>query len=127
MKNDTQNPSVNEAAGKKQANPKAGAAPANGQKSGDAQTKRHSGERASLPGERAEGEGMIAPDPEADPTKLEGEGSYTATRRYDEGVERSVAEGKTDELARKAAAALDGPEGDELRKAEQAAKNGQTT
>ena len=120
MKNDTHNPSVNKAAGKKQANPQAGAASANGQKSGDAQTKRQAGERA-------EGEGMIAPDPEADPTQLEGEGSYTATRRYDEGVERSVAEGKTDELARKAAAALDGPEGDDLRKAEQAAKNGHTT
>lgn len=122
MKNDTQNPSVNEAASKKQG----GAAPAAGQKQGDAQAKRHSVERASLPGERAEGEGMIAPDPEADATQLEGEGSYTATRRYDEGVERSVAEGKTDELARKAAAALDGPEGDELRKAEQAAKRGHT-
>lgn len=122
MKNDTHNPSVNEAAGKKQAN--ADAAPANGQKSGDAQPKRHSVERASLPGERAEGEGMIAPDPEA---ALEGEGSYTATRRYDEGVERSVAEGKTDELAKKAAEALDGPEGDELRNAERAAKQGHTT
>jgi len=127
MKNDTQNPSVNQAAGKKQAATTAGAPPAKGQKSGDAQTKRHSGERASLPGERAEGEGMIAPDPEVDPSKLEGEGSYTATRRYDEGVERSVAEGKTDELARKAAAALDGPEGDELRNAEQAAKHGHTS
>jgi len=113
MKND--NPSVNEAASKNQGNP---------QTPGEAQTKRHSGERASLPGERAEGEGMIAPDPEGDPKQLEGEGSYTATRRYDEGVERSVAEGKTDELAQKAAAALDGPEGAELRKAEQAAKQG---
>lgn len=127
MKNDTQNPSVNEAAGKNQANPKADAAPANGQKSGDAHATRHSGERASLPGERAEGEGMLAPDSEADPAQLEGEGSYTATRRYDEGVERSVTEGKTDELAKKAAAALDGPEGEELRKAEQAAKHGHTT
>ena len=125
MKNDTHNPSANAAAGKKQAAAKAGAKPA-GQKPGDAQAKRHNGERASLPGERAEGEGMIAPDPEADPTQLEGEGSYTATRRYDEGVERSVAEGKTEELASKAAAALDGPEGDELRKAEQAAKHGHT-
>jgi len=124
MKNDTHNPSVKEAAGKKQAAAKSGAAPANAQKPGDAHATRHSGERASLPGERAEGEGMIAPAPEDDTSRVEGEGSYTATRRYDEGVERSVADGKTDELARKAAAALDGPEGDELRKAEQAAKNG---
>lgn len=124
MKNDTHNPSTKEAAAKKPAAAKTGAAPVNRQKPGDAQAKRHNGERASLPGERAEGEGMIAPDSENDLSKLEGEGSYTATRRYDAGVERSVAEGKTDELARKAAAALDGPEGDELRKAEQAAKQG---
>ncbi len=124
MKNDTHNPSTKEAAARKPGAAKTGEAPANGQKPGDAQAKRHNGERASLPGERAEGEGMIAPDSENDPSKLEGEGSYTATRRYDDGVERSVAEGKTDELARKAAAALDRPEGDELRKAEQAAKQG---
>lgn len=84
--------------------------------------KRPTGERASLSGERAEGEGMIAPEPADE--GVEGEGSYTATRRYDEGVARSVAAGKTDELGKKAAAALDGPEGDELRKAEKAAKQG---
>jgi hypothetical protein len=73
----------------------------------------------SLDAERAEGEGMIAPVPE-----VEGEGSYTATRRYDEGVARSVAEGDAKRLADEAAAALDGPEGDELRRAEKAAKQG---
>lgn len=127
MKNDTANANTNEAAGQKQAAMKPGAAPANGQRTSELHTKRLSGERASLAGERAEGEGMIAPDSDDDLSQVEGEGSYTATRRYDEGVERSIADGKTDELARKAAAALDGPEGDELRKAEQAAKQGHST
>jgi hypothetical protein len=84
--------------------------------------KRPGGERPSLPGERAEGEGMIAPEP-AD-TGVEGEGSYTATHRYDDGVARTVAAGKTEELGKAAAKALDGPEGDELRAAEKAAKQG---
>lgn len=57
-------------------------------------------------------------------TVVEGEGSYTATHNYERGLEKSVAEGKSDELARAAQKAYDGPEGDKLRKAEQAAKNG---
>lgn len=81
--------------------------------------KKNAKERASLPGERAEGEGMIAPPP-----KVEGEGSYVATRRYDDGVARSVAAGKTEALAKEASEALDGPEGDELRAAEREAKKG---
>lgn len=55
-------------------------------------------------------------------SKVEGEGSYTASRRYRKGLEKSVAAGKTDELARKAQKAYDGKEGKELRKAEQTAK-----
>ncbi|MEP7121119.1 MAG: hypothetical protein ABJE95_09425 [Byssovorax sp.] len=98
------------------------AADAKGAKAPDAHAKRPTGERASLPGERAESEGMIAP-PSTD-AGVEGEGSYTATRHYDEGVARSVAAGKTEELANKAARALDGPEGAELRAAEKAAKQG---
>lgn len=121
MKNDSTSTKANDAASQKPA-----AAPANERKSGDVQTKHQSAERGSLPGERAEGEGMIAPDPEAD-SKVEGEGSYTATRAYDEGVERTVASGQTEELGKKAAAALDGPEGAELRKAEQVAKQGKST
>jgi len=119
MKNDNTSATGNDAA-------KPAASPANERKSGEIQTKRNSGDRASLAGERAEGEGMIAPDPEADP-RLEGEGSYTATRAYDTGVERTVATGKVDDLAQKAAEALDGSEGADLRKAEQAAKQGHST
>jgi hypothetical protein len=93
-------------------------------------------ERASLPGERAEAEGMIAPTAGKTGTQapahtgkakaegVEGEGSYSATHRYDAGVAKSVAKGNTEELAEKAAKALDGPEGAELRRAEEAAKHG---
>ena len=82
-------------------------------------------ERTSLAVERAEGEGMAAPAvPQEKASELEGEGSYSAARRYDEGVQRSVAEGDTEKLAKEAARALDGPEGAELRKAAQAAKKG---
>jgi hypothetical protein len=75
--------------------------------------------------ERAEGEGMVAPaSPPQKGFELEGEGNYTAARRYDEGVSRSVADGKTAQLGEEAAHALNGPEGDELRKAAAAAKQG---
>ena len=101
------------------------AAPSKAPKAEEAQTKRSGGERASLSGERAEGEGMIAPEPAVEGVEgVEGEGSYTATHRYDEGVARTVAAGKTEELGNAAAKALDGPEGDELRAAEKAAKQG---
>lgn len=102
--------------------PKRGTNPSASRGPGAVDRKPNSDERPSLSLERAEGEGMIAPAPE-----LEGEGSYTATRRYDEGVARSVAEGETERLASEAAEALDGPEGDELRKAEQAAKRGRSS
>ena len=62
------------------------------------------------------------------PTKaagVEGEGSRTADRRYREGVRRSVAGGFTGELAEQARRALEGPEGDALRAAEEAAKRGE--
>jgi hypothetical protein len=63
-------------------------------------------EQPSSPAERAENEGMKAPA-----AKVEGEGSYEATHRYDDGVARSVARGETTRLAQDAARALDGPEG----------------
>jgi hypothetical protein len=61
-------------------------------------------------------------DRSADPSG--GEGNIAADRRYREGVERSVREGDTEELAKEAADALDGPEGASLRAAEEAAKRG---
>jgi hypothetical protein len=88
-------------------------------------TAKATGERASLPGERAEGEGMPPAPASTEPgAALEGEGSYTAGRRYDEGVQRSIATGDVERLAKEAAKAIAGPEGPALRKAEEAAKHG---
>lgn len=58
---------------------------------------------------------------------VQGEGNYDATRRYNEGVEKSVQKGDSDELAEKAKKALEGKEGDELRKAEEQGKSGEPT
>ena len=55
---------------------------------------------------------------------IEGEGNRTADQRYREGVEKSVKAGKIKEHAEEAARALDGPEGDELREAEDTARRG---
>jgi hypothetical protein len=52
----------------------------------------------------------------------EGEGNRTAARNYDAGVAKTVASGKVDEKAREAAEALDGDEGEELRRAEERGK-----
>lgn len=49
---------------------------------------------------------------------VEGEGSYTATRDYQKGVERTVKSGQVEQKAREAKEALEGPEGDDLRDAE---------
>jgi len=56
---------------------------------------------------------------------LQGEGNYDATRRYDEGVKQSIQKGNTEELAEKAKKALEGPEGEELRKADEKGKAGE--
>jgi hypothetical protein len=78
------------------------------------------------PRERAENEGMTAPHPESGEAapQVEGEGRYTATHHYREGLERSLPKGDAERLAEEAARALDGPEGKELRRAEQDAKHG---
>ncbi len=54
----------------------------------------------------------------------QGEGNRDAARRYDEKLEKFVAEKKSEipGLAEDAERALDGPEGDELRKAEEIGK-----
>ena len=53
-----------------------------------------------------------------------GEGNPDAARRYREGLEKSVKEGNSEELAEKAKKALEGSEGDELRRAEEQGKKG---
>lgn len=50
----------------------------------------------------------------------EGEGNRTAARRYNEATREFIDSGKVGEAARKAKEAVDGPEGEELRKAEAA-------
>ncbi len=60
------------------------------------------------------------------PERVEGEGSYDASRRYREGLEASIREGKTEELAKEAEKALEGPEGKTLRAAEEKAKHART-
>jgi hypothetical protein len=52
----------------------------------------------------------------------EGEGSRSAARNYDKATAQYVKSGRVEEAAKKAEAALDGPEGDELREAELAAQ-----
>ena len=56
----------------------------------------------------------------------EGEGNRTAARNYDRAVAETVRSGTVPAKARAAARALDGPEGDELRRAEAQAKRGKT-
>ena len=53
----------------------------------------------------------------------EGEGSRTAARAYNKGVQDFEKTGQVDEKAREAAKAVDGPEGEELRKAEEVGKS----
>jgi hypothetical protein len=48
----------------------------------------------------------------------EGEGSRTAARRYNDATREFIDSGKVGEAAQKAKEAVDGPEGEELRRAE---------
>jgi len=59
-----------------------------------------------------------------DPMKNEGEGNRTADRQYREGVRRHVESGASESAAEEAQHALEGAEGDELRRAEPKAKAG---
>ena len=55
---------------------------------------------------------------------VQGEGNYDATHNYNDGVKKSVEKGTAEELAEKAKKALEGPEGDALRKADEQGKRG---
>lgn len=68
--------------------------------------------------------GAAAPQPKEE---AGGEGNYEATRRYNEGLEKSVQKGNAEELAENAKKALEGPEGDELREADAQGKQGGAT
>lgn len=69
-------------------------------------------------------ESNVNQDNQNDTSKVEGEGSYTATHRYNEGLERSVQAGKSERLADEAKRALEGKNGDELERAEKIGKSG---
>jgi|EndMetStandDraft_4_1072995.scaffolds.fasta_scaffold20900_3 hypothetical protein len=56
--------------------------------------------------------------------KLEGEGSYTATRGYNSKLQRHVREQNVEKLADDAGRALQGPERAELERADKAARKG---
>jgi hypothetical protein len=58
-------------------------------------------------------------------SKVQGEGDYEAARHYDEKLEKFVAEKKSEipKMAKDAEKALDGPQGDELRRAEEKGKS----
>jgi len=58
------------------------------------------------------------------PTSVEGEGSYTATHRYNEKLKKQIDNVDVHELAEQARKALEGKEGDDLREAERRAKQG---
>ncbi|HEY1533071.1 MAG TPA: hypothetical protein VGF76_03610 [Polyangiaceae bacterium] len=61
---------------------------------------------------------------ESKKSELEGEGSYSATRRYNQHLGEAIDSGDIEAAADEARRALEGPEGPELRRAEQDAKNG---
>jgi hypothetical protein len=61
---------------------------------------------------------------EAQPSGVEGEGSYTGTRRYNERLKKHIENEDTEELGEQAKRALEGDERAELEEAEQRAKRG---
>jgi len=68
------------------------------------------------------------PENESEPmTEPEGgEGNYEAARRYREGVEKSVREGRSEELAEAAKRAIEGAERNELGRAEERGRRADT-
>jgi hypothetical protein len=54
--------------------------------------------------------------------KNEGEGNHTAAKQYNDAQKQFAESGKVGPAAKDAAKAVDGPEGNELRKAEEAGK-----
>ena len=57
-------------------------------------------------------------------SKVEGEGSYSGTRAYNEATAKFLKKGKVDEAAKEAERALDSKEGTELKAAEDKGRAG---
>ncbi|HVZ36052.1 MAG TPA: hypothetical protein VG963_26675 [Polyangiaceae bacterium] len=60
------------------------------------------------------------------PSGVEGEGSYTATHRYNERLKKQLESEDVEQLAEEARKALEGDEREELEEAEQLAKQGRS-
>jgi len=65
------------------------------------------------------------PNPDPAQAGQRGEGDIEADRRYRAGVAKTVKSGQVEELAKDAKQALDGSEGEALRRAEQQGKEGE--
>ena len=63
------------------------------------------------------------PAPGTTEAKVEGEGSYTATRAYNKDTEDFIKSGKVEQAAQAAAQAVQGAEREDLEKAEAAGKS----
>jgi hypothetical protein len=61
---------------------------------------------------------------ESKKSELEGEGSYSATRKYNQHLGEAMDSGDIEAAADEARRAIDGPEGPELKRAEQEGKAG---
>ena len=61
---------------------------------------------------------------DAKKSELEGEGSYSATRKYNQHLGEAIDSGDIEAAADEARRAIDGPEGPELRRAEEQGKAG---
>jgi hypothetical protein len=62
--------------------------------------------------------------PQKSAGSIEGEGTYTGTRKYNAELQQWVTSGHVEESAKAASRAVDGPEGRELRRAEQIGRSG---
>jgi hypothetical protein len=59
-----------------------------------------------------------------DKSRVEGEGSYSGTKDYNDRTDRFIKSGKVEQAARDAAKAIDSPEAAELKQAEDKGKAG---
>ncbi len=75
-------------------------------------------------GSRQPGEEMKQSQGQDSQGSVEGEGSYTGTRRYNEHLKKHIETQNTEELAEKAKQALESDEREELEEAERRAKRG---
>ena len=59
-----------------------------------------------------------------DKSRIEGEGSYSGTKDYNDRTEKFIKDGKVDKAAKDAVKAMDSPEAAQLKQAEETGKKG---